>query len=178
MTAQTEKRWPGWRLPVLLLTLVVGGWLGGVAYFMNTGNSRAGALAAEGPGDPDDIPDAVLGSLGGLMGANLHQSYLNIGLLADAVEGQLYTPDDGRNLLAAVSALIDTTETQMKKLPGANLPPDDQKQLDRFRAVIPPLKTQVKELELYWATDSKEHADRFQQARIEAQTALEALVGK
>jgi hypothetical protein len=182
MTSSKENGWPRWIMPALLLALLGAGWAGGVALFATNGGSGASTQAAEGASPPSEgtseIPDAVLGSLGGLIGANLHQSYLNIGFLADAVEGQLYTADEGLALLAAVSALIDTTEEQINKLPADSLAPDDQRCLEGFRAVVGPLKVQVKELRLLWETDKKAHAERFQQARSKAQFALEALVRK
>ena len=181
MTEQTEKGMSRFAMPAILVTLVVGAWLGGVAYFNYQGGARSDAQAAdagstESESDgPGEIPDAVLGSLGGLIGASIHQGYLNTGLLADAVEGKLYTPDEGKALLAAVSALIDTTEAQINKLPADKMQPEDQEHLKKFRAVLPPLKAQVKELRLYWETDETDHAERFQKARTEAQAALEAL---
>jgi hypothetical protein len=167
-----------WVMPALLFGLLLVGWLGGVALFASRGLLSSGTQAAEGAADADDIPDAVLASLGGLIGANLHQGYLNIGFLADAVEAQLYSVEEAQALLAAVSALIDTTEEQINKLPAASLPPEDQGCIERFRAAVGPLKVQVTELNLHWGTEGKEHAERFQQARAQSQAALAALVSK
>jgi hypothetical protein len=185
MTSPTEKGWPGWIMPTALVALLLAGWVGGVAFFAMPGGWGAGTQAAEGTAVSHDttsapsegeIPEAVLGPLGGLIGANLHQSYLNIGFLADAVEGQLYSDEEALSLLAAVSALIDTTSEQIDKLPADALPPDDRHCIEQFRAVVGPMKVQVKELRLHWETDKKAHAQRFQQARSKAQAALEALV--
>jgi hypothetical protein len=138
----------------------------------------AKAPAAETAVQPPGLPDGVAHALGGLIGANLYQAYLNIGFLADAVEEDLYPPAEARKLLATGLALIETTEEQMARLPKDKLEPADRQQLDRFQAIVTPLKTQAKELQLYWDTDKQEHADRFHKARTEARQALGALLGK
>jgi hypothetical protein len=182
MTEPTKNHRSRWLTLAFLVLLLTGGWVGGTALFAPQGSAPAargdGPNGAQEGDEPGEIPDAVLASLGGLIGANLHQGYLNIGIVADAVEGKLYSADEGRALLAAVAALLQATEEQIDKLPAATLQPDDRRHLELFRAALAPLKTQVAELRLYWATTSKDHAGRYQKARDDAQAALEALVGK
>jgi hypothetical protein len=116
--------------------------------------------------------------VGGLLGANLVQGQLSIGLVADAVEGELYSLADARKLLGTVSVVLDAVEEQLDGLPAERLKEADRQELEQFRNVLGQLRTQVKELRLYWDTDKKEHADRYLKVRNETKEALNTLLSK
>ncbi len=76
--------------------------------------------------------DRLLSALGGLSAAHLYQTYLNIGMLADGVEGEVYTAEEGLKLLDTVTAMIATVDAQLARLRSANLKAEDQQALDRL----------------------------------------------
>jgi hypothetical protein len=125
------------------------------------------------PAPPQEM---LLEALGGLTAAHLYQTYLNIGLLADGVEGEIYTPADARKLLATVIGLMDTVDKQLARLPEESLKAEERKALLRIRSLSVLLRTQIKEVRTYWETNDKEHAKRFHKAREEAWTGLKELL--
>src|SRR5207249_10145257 len=95
------------------------------------------------PGKPTNIPEAVAEALGGLTATHLYQTYLNIGLLADAVEGEVYSAAEARKLLATVMDLVDAVERQLGKV-SADLKDEDEKTLERTRQLTALLRAQAK----------------------------------
>jgi hypothetical protein len=131
-----------------------------------------------GPPAPDlRVPyERALQSLGGLTGSHLYQTYVNNGLLADLVEGDLYTEEDARELLAALAALMDLAEQQLQRLAEAGLGAEDQRALEHTRQVTALMRLQVKELTAYWERGDRENAERFHKARAEAWTGIKELL--
>jgi hypothetical protein len=126
----------------------------------------------------DDLLDAV----GGLLGAHLHQGYLNIGLLADAQENDIYSPEDAKKVLSTITGLLDNVDGQIAKLTEANLGDADRKQLELARKVGTQLRTQAKELRAYWDTPDKDkevkkdHETKYFKAREEAWSGIKELL--
>jgi hypothetical protein len=122
---------------------------------------------------PNEAPPETLDSL---VGVHLYQSYLNIGVLADATEGDVYTPAEANKLLDRVTAVMDTVDRQLTRLEEAGKI-RDAKSLERTRRLAVLLRTQAKELRQYWATDGEEHAKRYHSARAEAWAGITELLG-
>jgi hypothetical protein len=116
-------------------------------------------------------------ALGGLTGSHLYQSHLNIGLIADAVEKDLYTADQGRKLLEGIAGLLDAVGKKLQRLPRDTLPADEHKYLESARAIEKLLRTQIDELRKYWDTGEKARAEQFQKTRKQTTEALEDLLG-
>src|SRR5262249_5340494 len=135
--------------------------------------------------DPPPAPDrdALLEPLGGLAGTHLYQSYLNIGFLADATEGDVYTTAEAKKLLATVMGMMDKVDEQLGKLAGAGLAEEDQKRLARTRELSTLLRTQAKELRAYWDTPDKDkiikadHEKKYHKAREDAWSGIRDLLG-
>ncbi|HEY7153478.1 MAG TPA: hypothetical protein VH575_05930 [Gemmataceae bacterium] len=133
------------------------------------------------PSDEPKMPppppqEVLLEALGGLSATHLYQSYLNIGLLADGVEGEVYSRADARKVLSIVIGLMDTVDKQLARLPEENLKEDERAALIRIRSLTDLLRTQSKELQVYWETGDKEHAKRFHTVREEAWTGIKELM--
>jgi hypothetical protein len=111
-----------------------------------------------------------------LVGVHLYQSYLNIGVLADATEGDVYTPAEGNKLLDRVTALMDDVDRQLTRLEEAGKL-KDSKSLERARRLTTLLRSQAGELRRYWATGREEHAKRYHKARTEAWAGIKELMG-
>jgi hypothetical protein len=121
-------------------------------------------------------PDPLLEALGSLTGAHLYQSYLNLGLLADAVESEVYTREQARDMLATIGSTMDTVDKQLARIPPSHLGDAEKKHLERVHELLALLKTQTRELKAYWDTEKQEHADRYQKARKEALDGIRTLL--
>jgi hypothetical protein len=141
----------------------------------DAGLARAGKARKDGASAGEE-PDPFVEALGSLTGAHLYQSYLNLGLLADAVESEVYTPEQARDMLATVGGTMEAVEKHLDRLPRSRLDEAEREQLDRARELIGLLRTQTRELKAYWDTDKQEHADRFQKAREQALEGIKALL--
>jgi hypothetical protein len=126
-------------------------------------------------GDPP--PDQRLTqALGALTAAQVYQTYLNVGLLADAWEKDLYPEDDLRKMLDSVARLIDTVDKSLADLAGADFNDDDRKALKQSRELVTLLKTQAKELAAYWKSGDKDDAEKFQKTRRTAWAGIRELL--
>jgi hypothetical protein len=101
---------------------------------------------------------------------------LNIGLLADAAESDVYTPAEAKKLLETVVGLMDAAEKQLGDVPADSLGADDRKALEKARELTGLLRTQARELQAYWDDGGKEHADKFHKARAETWEGVKALL--
>src|SRR5262249_61975628 len=111
------------------------------------------------PADPPATPrDRHLEAMGGLTVAHLYQSYLNIGLLADATENDVYTEAEAKKMLARVVALMDKVDEQLGATSETLSEPDNQKTLAQVRQLTTLLRLQAKELVAYWDTPEKDAA--------------------
>jgi hypothetical protein len=121
--------------------------------------------------------DRLIEAVGGLTAAHLYQTYLNIGFLADATEGDVYSQADAKKLLETVTGIVDAVEKQLDRITEAGLKAEDQKALQDTRRLLTPMRTQIKELQAYWETGEKEHATLFHKAREETWAGIKSLLG-
>lgn len=127
--------------------------------------------------------DRALEVVGGLTAGHLYQSYLNIGMLADAVENEVYTDAEAKKLLGTVTALMDTVDLQLTRLNEALDDAEDRKRLAQVRQLTGLLRAQAKELRGYWEVPAKDmelrkqHELKFHKAREEAWTGIKELLG-
>jgi len=122
------------------------------------------------------VSETALEVLGALTAAQLYQTHLNIGLLADAVEEGVYKLDEAKDMIHTIAGLLSTTEKQFDRLAGEGLKEDDKKSMEEARQVLALLRTQSKELEDYWKTNDKDHVARFHKAREEAWKNIKSMV--
>lgn len=111
--------------------------------------------------------------IGNLTGAQLYQSYLNIGFLADGVNAQTYQKEDTLKLLEAVNTALANMDRQMVNLAQASITAEDKKQLARIQQAIALLQTQSHELQSLCQTPDPaplkpEQLASYQKARREA----------
>ncbi len=98
-------------------------------------------------------------------------------MLADGVEAEVYSAEEGRKLLDTVTVLMSTVDAQLARLKGANLKPEDQQALDHTRRLAALLNAQTRELRSYWETGDKVYAAKFQKTRAEAWLGIKDLLG-
>jgi hypothetical protein len=121
---------------------------------------------------PKTPEDAMLRVVGTLTVAHLTQTDLNIGLLGDAVEKQVYDATTGKNQLAAIEWWTDRIEQELTLVPPSSFKSDaDRKGMEIARTATTLLRGQAKELRAYWdsATDQQreEHVRRYKEMRAE-----------
>jgi len=127
--------------------------------------------------------DRALEVVGGLTAGHLYQSYLNIGMLADAVENEVYTDGEAKKLLATVTSLMDTVDVQLTRLNEAIEDAEDRKRLAQVRQLTALLRAQAKELRGYWDVPAKDvelrkqHELKFHKARDAAWGGIKELLG-
>lgn len=121
--------------------------------------------------------EKFLEALGSLSAVHLYQTYLNIGLVADAVEKETYSKTEATKILQSVGELMSTVEKQLCRLPHINLDKDDQKSLDRIRAVTGQLRSQASALVSFWASADMQTVARYHQARERSWEDLKGLLG-
>ncbi|MBI1832332.1 MAG: hypothetical protein HYR84_12890 [Planctomycetes bacterium] len=120
---------------------------------------------------------SFLEALGGLSATHLYQSHLNIGLLADAVESETYSVEDGENNLKSVVELMKMVDGQLAKVSKSGLEPEDQESVRQIQTVNALLRLQVDSLRAYWATGEAEDAQEYHKARKAAWQGLAKVMG-
>jgi hypothetical protein len=135
------------------------------------------------PNEPAPPPvDRSLEAIGGLSAAHLYQTYLNLGMLADTTENDVYSESEAKNLLKTVSALMDRVDIQLGRVLESSTDPEDKKKLEQVRDLTKLLRAQAKELRAYWDTPEKdtagkkEHETKFHKAREEAWAGIKELL--
>jgi hypothetical protein len=137
--------------------------------------ARRPTLDDPGSAPPAPESDPLLEVVASLTGAHLYQTYLNIGLLADAVETELYEREEGEKWLGTVTATLDAVDQQLGRIPVTRLKAGQHKHLVRVKELSALLRVQTVELRKYWETGKKEHADLFQKARTDTWKGMEDL---
>jgi hypothetical protein len=142
--------------------------------------SREPATPPREPAEP--AVDRSLEAIGGLSAAHLYQTYLNLGMLADATDGDVYNESDAKNLLKTITVLMDKVDTQLGRVLEASTDPEDKKKLEQVRDLTKLLRAQARELRAYWDTPEKdtagkkEHETKFHKAREEAWAGIKELL--
>jgi len=126
---------------------------------------------------PKTANDRMLETLGGLSAAHLYQSYLNIGLVADAVEKDTYTAAHASQMLTTVSGLMDVVDKQLERLAKMDLGADDKRDVQRIRAISSLMRVQIASLQAFWLTNDQQHAVRYHQTREKAWAGLSEVLG-
>jgi cob(I)alamin adenosyltransferase len=125
---------------------------------------------------PPRPSEFALEALGTLTAANLYQTHLNIGLLADALEVDLYELAQAQEMLQLIGGLLAASDKQLETLAGQPLDPEDKKGLERARQIHTLLREQIQELQAYWKSNEKEAAARFHRAREKSWVAVKAML--
>ena len=133
--------------------------------------------AAATPAPPTVPRERYLEALGSLTASHLYQTYLNIGLIADAVENEQMELAEAEKTLAHVVRLMTVVEKQLEQVAGTDLDPGDRDALKHIRQLCDALRSQTAALQSYWATDDLDQAALFHEARTKAWTGINAMLG-
>ncbi len=121
--------------------------------------------------------ERFLSALGMLSAAQVYQTYLNIGLLADGVESEAYTKAQAEEMLATVVGLLDQGDRQLDAVRQTDLDADDRANVQRIQDLTALLRRQASALRAYWATGNREQITRYHQARETTWKSLSAALG-
>jgi hypothetical protein len=130
------------------------------------------------PSFPADRTAHLLDALGGLSGAHLSQSSLNLDLLAEAVEKKIKPKEEGEKLLATMEDLMNEVDGYLKELKDAGLDAADQQAVERFCKVSAALRGQAAALRAYWKSGAQPERTAYETARQQALDALHELTQK
>jgi hypothetical protein len=134
----------------------------------------APSLAKASPAnETQNILTEAVGLFGGLQ---LYNTYLNIGLLADAMANDIYEVGDVSQLLGSVILPLERVDMQLEKLKKVPLSTDDRQALAQMSKIVSLLRTQGKELQVYWENGDDESAAKFETARLAAYKELNNLL--
>jgi hypothetical protein len=120
--------------------------------------------------------DRLLEALGCQSAVHLYQSYLSIGLVADAVANKTCKPLDGSKMLTTVAGLIDVVDRQLEELNKLDLQPEEKEGVQRIRAVSSLIRVQLASLQAYWLSGDSRHAERYTKTREQAWTEISELL--
>ena len=134
-------------------------------------------LASESAKAASNRNGRLLESVGSLCAVQLYQSYLNVGLLADAVEHDTYTKADAGQILSTIVTLSQTVDGQLQKLAETGLDTDDSTALDRVRKASALVRTQAMHLQTFWNSGEKNHIDDYQRVRRQCWQELRSILG-
>jgi hypothetical protein len=143
------------------------------------------AAGTDGKAEPDKKPavsdkDArtqLLETVGTLAAAHYYQTYLNIGLIADARAEGRYPERDARNVLDSVLALLGTVDKQLDTVAKLDLDKEDRASLDQMRELATLLRQQGKELLAHWEAGGDDHATRYDELRKKSWAGISKLLG-
>ncbi len=143
------------------------------------GQSPSGTLKAETPKTEPKVDEAsaAISAAGAFAGLQLYNTYLNIGFISDLMTAGVYDPTQGFILLGTVVQPLDLVENQLNRLAKLNLSQEDLAAVDRLKKTTILLRTQGKELQVYWEKGKKEDAGKYDAARKAAWRELNALLG-
>jgi hypothetical protein len=119
----------------------------------------------EGTSKSDAQRERMLSALGNLTGVHLYQAYLNIGLLADCTESEVYTSEEAQKWLERTLGQLELVDKQLDALANADLDAEERQGIDRCRRTSALLRVQAMELREYWKKSDKDHAARYHKAR-------------
>jgi hypothetical protein len=128
----------------------------------------AGGASAQPPAPAKTVAEensVLLESVGLLAGVQLYQTYLNIGLLADAFAEDVYTPAEAAQLLGSVVGPLEKVEKQLEKVAALKLTKEDAAAIARMKRIAALLRQQGKSLQSVWDTGLEEHTKKYEEAR-------------
>jgi len=131
-------------------------------------------------GKPPEKPNdrrALLGTVGTLTASHCYQTYLNIGLVADAKARGTYSEKDAYRILESVLSLLDTVDRKLADLTKFELEASDRESLEQMRKLSRLLQDQGKALATSWDTGRPEDTGKYESVRKDSWAAISKLLG-
>jgi hypothetical protein len=121
--------------------------------------------------------ERLLENVGSVSAIQLYQSYLNVGLLADAVKNQSYTREEATEILHTILPLMQTVDAQTKGLEDIGLDEEEVAAVKQLRKISRLIKSQADHLQNHWRTGDKSSLDEFQRVRGQSWLELRLILG-
>ena len=121
--------------------------------------------------------ERLLETVGSVSSIYLYQTYLNVGLLADAANNDTYSAKDSAEMLTGMTTLLQTVDAQMRKLENLGLDEEEMAAVTQVRKVSALLQSQANHLQAHWKTGEKSSLDQFNQVRRESWVELRVVLG-
>jgi hypothetical protein len=121
--------------------------------------------------------EQLLETVGVLSAAQLYQTYLNIGFIADGKAEGTYEEKDAKQILGSVLGLLDTLDKQLEKLGKLDLNKQDREGVAEIRRLSAQLREQSKELQAFWTTGNKARGAGYEKVRKESWEGISKLLG-
>jgi hypothetical protein len=137
-----------------------------------TGKTSAGKGMARNPQG-----ELLLQSVAVLTVGHLSQGYLNIGLLADGVEGDVYEKDEAVRMLKEVTNTLRIVDRQLARLDGLKLTTEDRRDVEHVRKLNKLLRAQAQALRAFWKDPTAARALKFKKTRRAAWSGIKPLLG-
>src|ERR1043165_3071665 len=111
------------------------------------------ASGQSGPGSEDKSQklqrERLLESVGSISSIYLYQSYINIGLLADAAKNETYAKEQSTAVLSTIVSLVQTVDSQMQKLENVGLDAEEVDAVKQVRKISDLLISQANHLQTH-----------------------------
>lgn len=133
-------------------------------------------LVVSGPAQAAD-DDAKMAAIGGLSASFLVQTYLNIGLLADASVKKDADKEQQESALGTVENLLSKTEKQLDDLLTIKISDEDKAFLKKIKSCYALLDEQISALHTFWKDKSEENGKAFEAAREAAWKKISETLG-
>jgi len=146
------------------------------AYRLVADDEKTKAPVKDEPTKADPGRRELLETVGALSAAHLYQTYINIGVIADAKAEELYEEKQARELLGTLDTLMDTVDRNLAKVAAGKLDKDDRESLQSIRKTAALLRRASTELRDAWAGKDRTAAAKYEKSRKEAWTAIAELL--
>jgi len=118
----------------------------------------------------------LLETLGAWGASQVYQSYLNIGMLADAVAHQAYAEGEAYAILATLNGLLQMMDRQLEKV-ATVIDTEDQAALANIRRLNRLLQTQADALVISWETGDRKKEEEYLQIRGKSWDGIQEVLG-
>src|SRR5579864_6968718 len=119
----------------------------------------------------------LLETIGTLTASHYYQTYLNIGLIADAKAKGTYSEKDAYRLLDSVLSLLDSVDGKLADLAKLGIDANDRDTLEQMRKLSKQLREQGKALQTSWNTSKDEDFAKYESIRKDSWVAISKLLG-
>ena len=120
--------------------------------------------------------DTKLQLIGSLASSHVYTTFGYIGVVADNVQKDLYTPDDVDRLMKEITVITDPLIVQLVALQKTVMTPEDAKAVQEIIEIYALLKKESDSLRTYAKEKTEDNGSEFNRRRAEAWTRVAKLL--
>ncbi len=120
--------------------------------------------------------DTKLQLIGSLASSHVYTTFGYIGVVADNVQKDLYTPDDVDRLMKEITVISDPLIVQLAALQKSEMTPEDAKAVQEIIEIYALLKQESESLRTYAKDKTEANGSEFNRRRAEAWTRVAKLL--